>query len=42
MPLKGGVAYGTVCVYHFDFDFRYGIHFGDQKEIAAQATKLSG
>lgn len=35
MPLKGGVANGTVRVYHFNLDFRNRVHIDNKKEITA-------
>ena len=31
MPLKGGVVYGAICVYHFNFDFRNRLHIDSKK-----------
>lgn len=35
LPSKGGVAYGAVCIYRFNFDIRDRLHIGNKKEIAA-------
>ena len=37
-----GLADGTVCFYHFSFDFRNRLHNGNKKEITALSTKRSG
>ncbi len=30
---KGGVANGTICIYHFDIDICNRLHIGNKKEI---------
>lgn len=35
LPSKGGVADGTVRIYHFDSDIRNRLHNGNKKEVIA-------
>ena len=35
LPLKGGVADGTVCVYYFNTNIRNRLHKRNKKEITA-------
>lgn len=36
---KGGVANGTICIYHFNIDICNRLHIGNKKEINRLTSK---